>query len=200
MFDLGGVLVDIDFTCALRCWAAHSKLPFDELKRRYQFDHAYERHERGEISAGDYFSHVAQTLELSASHQQVELGWNAIFIGEITATRLLVEQARRQVPCYAFTNTNASHMATWSKLYPRIVPAFDKVYASHEIGVRKPDGPAFEYVCRDTGIEPSAFLFFDDLPANVHAATAAGLQAVLVRSPQDVAASLRALGIPPIAA
>ncbi|MEO7850909.1 MAG: HAD family phosphatase [Rubrivivax sp.] len=195
MFDLGGVLVDIDFTCALRSWAAHSPLPFDEIKRRYQFDHAYERHERGEISAGDYFSHIAHTLELSASEQQVEFGWNAIFTGEITTTRLLVEQARRQIPCYAFTNTTASHMATWSRLYPRVVPAFDRVYASHEIGVRKPDGIAFEYICRDTGIEPSAFLFFDDLPANVHAATAAGLQAVLVRSPEDAAVSLRALGI-----
>ena len=195
LFDLGGVLVDIDFTGALRSWAAHSKLPFDELKRKYQFDSAYERHERGEISASEYFSHIAEVLELSATPAQVESGWNAIFMGEITTTRLLVEQARRQLPCYAFTNTNASHMANWSRLYPGVVSAFDKVYASHEIGLRKPERAAFEYICRDTALAPSSILFFDDLLDNVHAATAAGLQGVLVRSPDDVAAALRALGI-----
>ena len=200
LFDLGGVLVDIDFTRALRSWAAHSKLPFDELKRKYQFDPAYECHERGEISASEYLSHIAETLELSASPEQVEIGWNAIFRGEITTTRLLVERVRQHIPCYAFTNTNASHMATWSKLYPGVVSAFSKVYASHEIGLRKPDASAFEYICRDTGIAPSEFLFFDDLLENVHAASEAGLQGVLVRSPEDIAASLQAFGIPTSAA
>lgn len=195
LFDLGGVLVDIDFARALRSWAAFSDLPFHELERRYQFDVPYERHERGEISAGEYFLHIAETLRLSATQEQVEIGWNSIFVGEMVTTRLLVERARRKLPCYAFTNTNASHMAEWSKLYPGVVSAFDELYASHEMGLRKPDRKAFEYICRDTGLEPSAILFFDDLADNVHAATAAGFQGVLVRSPEDVASSLMAMGI-----
>ena len=200
LFDLGGVLVDIDFTRALRSWSAHSKLPLDQLERKYQFDHAYECHERGEISATEYFSHVAEELELSASPEQIEIGWNSIFRGEITTTRLLVERVRQHIPCYAFTNTNASHMATWSTLFPGVVSAFNKVYASHEIGLRKPEAAAFDYICRETGIAASEFLFFDDLLDNVQAANAAGLQGVLVRSPEDIAASLRALGIPTSAA
>jgi putative hydrolase of the HAD superfamily len=195
LFDLGGVLLEIDFAAALRSWAAYSELPFEELTRRFRFDLAYERHERGEVSASEYFSHVAEKLRLSATREQIEIGWNSIFVGEIATTRLWVERARKQLPCYALTNTNASHMAKWSRLYPGVASAFDKLYASHEIGLRKPDREAFEFICRDTGLEPSAILFFDDLPDNVHAATAAGLQGVVVRSPKDVASSLMAMGI-----
>src|SRR5262249_42098969 len=94
-------------------------------------------------------------------------------------------------PCYAFTNTNATHMDAWSALYPAVLHAFDRVFASHEIGLRKPERAAFEHVCSELGLAPASILFFDDLPENVHGARAAGLEAILVRSPADVAAALR---------
>ena len=194
LFDVGGVVVDIDFNRALRAWSAHSLLSPDELKRRFQFDTAYERHERGEIEANDYFDHLASTLQLTATREDIASGWNAIFVAEITATRRLVEAARTTLPCYAFTNTNASHLACWTRLFPEVVAAFDGIFASHQIGLRKPELAAFEHICRATDIPAESFLFFDDLPENVHAASEAGLQAVLVRCPADVARALRGLG------
>lgn len=194
LFDLGGVLVDIDFGRALKSWAVHSDLSFEELKREFRFDSQYEQHERGEMRANDYFDHLASTLKLTGTRADVERGWNAIFVGEIEATRKLVEAARTSIPCFAFSNTNASHMATWSKRFPEVANAFDQVFTSHEIGLRKPERAAFEHICRKTGYEAEAFLFFDDLPENVHAAAEVGLQAVLVRSPKDVADALAGYG------
>lgn len=165
LFDVGGVVVDIDFNRALRAWSAHSRLSPDELKKRFQFDTAYERHERGEIEANDYFDHLASTLQLRATREEIASGWNAIFVGEIAATRRLVETARTTLPCYAY-----------------------------QIGLRKPERAAFEHICFATGIAAENFVFFDDLPENVQAASRAGLQAVLVRSPGDVAHALRGLG------
>ncbi len=194
LFDVGGVVVDIDFNRALRAWSAHSRLSPDELKKRFQFDTAYERHERGEIEANDYFDHLASTLQLMVTREEIASGWNAIFVGEITATRRLIEAARTRLPCYAFTNTNASHLACWTRLFPGVVAAFDEIFASHQIGLRKPEHAAFEHICLATGIAAENFVFFDDLPENVQAASRAGLQAVLVRSPGDVAHALRGLG------
>jgi epoxide hydrolase-like predicted phosphatase len=191
LFDLGGVLVNIDFSRALMAWSSLSTLPADELRRAFRFDHAYERHERGEIAAHEYFSYLTSTLQLCATPQQVEAGWNAIFIGEIAETRMLVEAARQKLPCYAFTNTNASHMKTWSALFPRVVSAFDRVFASHQMGLRKPERAAFDYICRTLALSPESILFFDDLAENVRAAQEAGLLGVLVRTPQDVATALR---------
>lgn len=197
LFDLGGVLVEIDFDRALAVWASYSALPTDVLRTLFKHDVQYERHERGEITATEYFAHLATTLQLTASFEQIEHGWNAIFAGEVLQTRELVESMRRVLPCYAFTNTNASHMATWSKQFPGVVGAFDRVFASHQLGLRKPERAAFDRICALTSTPAASILFFDDLAENVQAAEDAGLQGVLVKSPEDVAAALRSFGYLP---
>lgn len=195
LFDLGGVLVEFDFGRALQAWAGHSALSLAELRSKFRFDAAYERHERGEITAREYFSHLASTLRLTAEQEQIESGWNAIFIREIEETRALVQAARRKLPCYVFTNTNASHMAAWSSMFPELASGFERIFASHEMGMRKPERPAFEYICRTLGLAPQSILFFDDLPDNVQGALDAGLRGVCVRSPADVARALREHGV-----
>lgn len=194
LFDLGGVLIDIDFHRAIAAWTPYSALAPDVLLQSFKHDLQYERHERGEITAAQYFDHLATALQLDASAEQIEAGWNAIFIGEILQTRQWVESLKGVLPCYAFTNTNASHMARWSRAFPRVVRAFDRIFASHQLGLRKPERAAFERVCALIGKDAGTVLFFDDLADNVRAAQDAGLQGVQVRSPDDVAAALQSLG------
>lgn len=193
LFDLGGVLIDFSFSRALAYWAPYSALPAEELRHRFRFDDAYARHERGELTAEEYFRHLAATLELDAMPEEVAAGWNAIFIAEITAVTRLVAQVRDRIPCYAFTNTNAAHMATWTAAFPDVFALFQRVFASHEIGRRKPEREAFLHVCREIGQPPAEILFFDDLAENVQGARAAGLPAVLVTAPEDVAAAIAQL-------
>jgi glucose-1-phosphatase len=106
----------------------------------------------------------------------------------------MIEAVRESMPCFAFTNTNAVHMETWSGRFPGVVSAFDRIFASYQIGLRKPERAAFEHVCQSIGIPPAEVMFFDDSRENVEAARNAGMQAVLVRSPDDVRAALRELG------
>lgn len=80
-------------------------------------------------------------------------------------------------------------------MYPQLVSAFDRIFASHEIGLRKPERRAFDYICQSLALSPDSILFFDDLAENVQAAQDAGLQAVLVRAPDDVAKALSAIGV-----
>lgn len=195
LFDLGGVLVEFDFGRALAAWSPFSALSENDLRRAFKFDAAYERHERGEITAGEYFAHLRSQLKLSADLQEIERGWNAIFIGEITPTRKLVERARQRLPCHVFSNTNASHMTCWSAMCPQVMATIDRIFASHQMGLRKPERAAFDYICQALQIDPESILFFDDLPENVRAAADAGLQSVLIRRPQDVADALRAAAV-----
>ncbi len=197
LFDLGGVPVEIEFDRALRAWAPYPSLSIEELRRTFSFDLQYERHERGEIGAAEYFDHLASSLKLTASRAEIESGWNSVFVGELSETRRMVETVPEALPCYAFTNTNATHMAAWGGLFPEVARAFDRVFASHEIGLRKPEGAAFEHICQVTGVAAPSIVFFDDLLENVQAASEAGLKGVLVRSPEDVANALRALGLEP---
>ena len=49
LFDLGGVLIEIDFARAFRAWQPISRLSLEEISWTFKFDAPYERHERGEI-------------------------------------------------------------------------------------------------------------------------------------------------------
>ncbi|MBK1616284.1 hypothetical protein CKO44_22785 [Rubrivivax gelatinosus] len=195
LFDVGNVLIDVDFSRVLAAWAPFSALPPDELARRFGADEPYRRHERGELDSPAYFAYVAQTLQLAATPSQVEAGWNTIFGAEIVATRRLLQQAARRLPCHLFSNTNASHALNWHRMFPELVGSVEHIFLSHEIGLRKPEPAAFAYVCDALGLPPAGVLFFDDLAENVAAARESGLIAVQVGAPADVEAALRGFGL-----
>jgi putative hydrolase of the HAD superfamily len=125
-------------------------------------------------------------LQLDADHDSIAEGWNAIFQGTISEAVELVGAARAHLPCYAFTNTNAAHMAEWQARYPEVPAAFDGIFASHQLGRRKPEAAAFEVVVDAIGVHPASIVFFDDVAENVEGARAAGLRAVHVRTPADI--------------
>jgi putative hydrolase of the HAD superfamily len=195
LFDLGGVLVDIDFDRALAAWARHSRLPLAQLRERFRFDEPYLRHETGALAADEYFDHLAQHLALDCDRATVQAGFNALLVGEIAETVQLLAAVRRRVSCYALSNTNAVHVAAIERVFPRLLPQFTRVFASHEVGHRKPDPAIFHHVLDALGLPAPAVLLFDDLAANVEAARGCGLQAVLVRGPADVRDALRERGL-----
>lgn len=190
LFDLGGVVLEIDFNRAFAHWEPVSRLSFEEIKARFAFDAAYQQHERGEISAAQYFGHLCHTLQLQSGHAHVAEGWNAIFTGVIGETLAMIQAARKQWPCYAFTNSNAAHQAAWSTMFPELVQAFDRIFVSSDMGCRKPERQAFEHIAREIGVDADAILFFDDLAENVAGAAKAGLQPVHVQGPEDVRRAL----------
>lgn len=187
-------MIDIDFERMFRAWAPLSALPVEQLRRRFTVDTAYQRHERGELSSHAYFAHVRQLLELSADDAQIGEGWNAIFVGVVHDVLGLVRQARTLRPCFCFTNTNPVHQLAWSRDYPDVVAAFDEIFVSSDLGMRKPELPAYRAVAERIGVPTSAILFFDDLAENVAGARAAGMQAVQVRGAADVREGLLRYG------
>ena len=199
LFDLGGVIVDIDMHRVFKTWAAYSPLRWNEIQATFTQDTPYHQLERGEIEAAAYYDHVAQTLRLSASHAQIEAGWNAIFKGEITATvqRIQALRARHgsRLPLYGFSNTNAAHQQAWPATCPNVNTLFDRLFTSHTLGLRKPEPAAYQQVLQHMVVPAGSVLFFDDSPTNVDAALAAGLQAVRVHGPADVAQALQQAGL-----
>lgn len=194
LFDMGGIVIEIDFNRAFELWQRRSQLSLQEIRQRFKMDKAYERHERGEIEAGEYFQHLRNVLELDATDQEIVTGWNAIFVGEITTTLDDILLAKNKFPCFAFTNSNPTHQSAWMAACPNVVAAFDRIFVSSELGLRKPEQAAFEAIAEATGIDLSAMLFFDDTMENIEGARAAGLQAVYVQRPEDVKQALRAIG------
>jgi putative hydrolase of the HAD superfamily len=193
LFDLGGVVFDIDFGRAVASWAAAARLPAETVRARFAMDDAYERHERGEIAAGQYFAALRASLGIDVADAALVTGWNAIYLDEVPGMRGLLRNAADRWPVYAFTNSNPTHHAFWSLRYAETLEVFRRVFVSSEMGLRKPERAAFEAIASEIGVPLERILFFDDTQANVDGARAIGMAAVLVRSPADVAAALAAL-------
>ena len=197
LFDLGGVVITIDWERAFAHWASYSPLAPTRMRELFHFDEPYQRHETGHLDAGAYFDHLRELFALECDTQDVQAGWNAILVGGIADTLALIDAVRDRVPCYAISNTNAVHLAEMHAAVPGLLERFRYVFASNEIGHRKPHPEAFGQVLRAIGVAPSAALLLDDLEANVEAARACGLQAALVRGPHDVREALRTRGLLP---
>ena len=186
LFDLGNVVMGIDFDRALGHWADAAGRDVDDLRQRFHFDEAYERHERGEIDGEEYFASLRSLLSIDLTDEQLASGWNAIYTGLITEVASLLPALARSRPLYAFTNTNFTHHRAWAALYARTMAPFERVFLSCSMGLRKPEAAAFAAVAQGIGAPLERILFFDDTHENVIGAQAAGMAAVWVRSPQDV--------------
>jgi FMN phosphatase YigB (HAD superfamily) len=197
LFDLGGVVIHVDFERALQAWAPHSRLPLARLRELYRFDEPYQLHETGQLAAAGYFAHLRELLALDCDAATVQAGFNAVLVEEIAETLELIDAIRPRVACYAISNTNAVHVAEIERAFPRLLRRFDRVFVSHELGQRKPQPEAFTRVLAAIGVPAPQVLLFDDLVPNIEVARALGLQAVQVRGPFDVRDALVQRGLLP---
>lgn len=195
LFDLGRVVLDIDFNKAIACWAGHAGCTPADILARFVRGEAYQHHEIGKIDDAAYFASLRTTLDVKLTDAQFLEGWNAIFTGEMPGIAALLPRAAGKLPLYAFSNTNNAHIEHFSVAYAPVLGHFREMFLSSTIGLRKPHAAAYDHVVKAIGVPASRIVFFDDLAENIEGARARGLTAVHVTSPDAVAKTLAALGI-----
>jgi HAD superfamily hydrolase (TIGR01509 family) len=191
LFDLGGVVIELDWERVFSHWARHSGRPVEALRERFAFDVPYQRHERGEIDAAAYYESLRRSLQLDLPDAEFDRGWKALFVRAIPETVEAIRAVSGRIPLYLFSNSNAAHEEAWAMSYAAALAPFEKVFVSSRIGRRKPSRESFEHVAHEIGVPLGAILFFDDTMENIEGARAAGMPAVHVKSPQDVRDALR---------
>ena len=195
LFDLGRVVLDIDFNKALACWAGYAGCAPADIAARFVREESYRHHEVGQIDDAAYFESLRQSLGVKLSDAQLLEGWNAIFVGEMPGISALLARASQSLPLYAFSNTNNAHVEYFPVAYAGVLGHFREMFLSSTIGLRKPDAAAYDHVVKAIGAPASRIVFFDDLAENIEGARARGLIGVHVTSTDDVAKALAALGI-----
>lgn len=195
LFDLGRVVLDIDFNKVMSIWAGHAGRAPAEVAARFVVDDHFRHHEIGRIDDAAFFQNLRGSLGIGISDDQFLQGWNAIFTGEMPGIAQLLERAATRLPLYAFSNTNPPHVAHFSKTYADVLRHFREIFLSSTIGLRKPDAAAYDHVVKAIGVPAQRIVFFDDSADNIAGARARGLIGVHVTSTDDVAKALAQLGI-----
>jgi len=193
IFDLGGVVVDIDFNLAFQCWETKSDLSISEISARFKMDSAYKKHETGQISWDEYAEHLRQSLQIDGSDQDILTGWNSIFKDQVTDVVEAIGSICEKNHCSLLSNSNLAHQEFWAIKYKAFLPLFSNVFVSSEIGFRKPDHDCFKYIFDKLNIEASDAIFFDDTYENIVAGRQFGIESVHVRNPHDVISKLHEL-------
>ena len=125
LFDLGQVIMRIDFNRVMERWAEYAGCDASQLHQRFSLDEPYMKHEVGLISHTEYFDSLRRSLQIDLTDDQFLDGWNRIFIEEMPGIDRLLSQLKHQVPVYAFSNTNLAHQAIWSASRVLCIPSAD---------------------------------------------------------------------------
>ena len=181
LFDLGNVIVDIDFKRVLGVWSKLSSVPLATLSERFTMGEVFQQHERGEVSDEEFAHQLSDEMGLSLSFEQFAEGWQAVFVAlrpeVITIMQKLREEGHRVV---VLSNTNRLHCNHWPQHYPEVAAAADHMYLSQDLGMRKPEARIYQHVLNAENIPADQAVFFDDVEANIVAARIVGITAIHV--------------------
>src|SRR5882672_7113642 len=159
LFDIGRVVLDIDFNKVTTNWAGHAGCTPAELASRFIVDDSFKHHEVGKIDDAAFFHNLRTSLGIGISDEQFLEGWNAIFAGEMPGIAPLLKRAAGRLPLYAFSNTNRPHVEYFSKEYADVLGHFRELFLSSAIGLRKPDAAAYDHVVKAIGVPASRIVF-----------------------------------------
>lgn len=195
IFDLGNVVFRVDWQPMFDSWSNTSGVAALDLKKRFQFDESFAEFERGEISGSIFHKRLCKTLGVQLSYERFVAGWNAIYQEPISEVEFALSNLRGKLQVVAFTNTNKVHSMVWPERYRKVLTNFEHIFASSDMGLRKPEAEGFKQILDTCGVKAERSFFFDDLQLNIDAASRLGLNAILVDSPKVVSSELIRLGL-----
>ena len=144
--------------------------------------HDFHRLETGHLSLGDYLTGLerrapevlGRPLDFEAYRAFTAASAIAVHWPVVHRVRRLRDDGMRLA---LLTNNVREFGGAWRATFP-VDELFATVVDSSEVGMRKPDPAIYEHTCTLLEVEPSAAVFLDDLPENVAAAAALGLETV----------------------
>jgi putative hydrolase of the HAD superfamily len=166
MFDLGNVVItDVEVSDCIQQRLGERAPAFVELYSRYVVDLMTGRMDSREFWDKLPGPRVDEDLLGACFHPKVDERMK-------TLLKVLKSSGNRVV---CATNTHDSHFSilkSWE-----VFSLFDEIYASHLMGLAKPDYRFFEHIIGAEQARAEHIFFTDDLRENVEAAAACGIDA-----------------------
>jgi len=193
LFDLGGVLIELAGIDRMLELCNHA-FSADELWARWLASEGVRQFETGRASPDAFGAAMLAEFDLRIAAAQFLEEFTFWPKGVFPGSFELLEQLSASYRLACLSNTNALH---WPRVCDEMGLAryFEKAFASHLVGMLKPDLEIFQYVVEQLGCPPARILFLDDNQSNVASACTAGMVARRVAGLGEVRAALVELEI-----
>ena len=187
IFDLGGVLLNIDYALTEKAFIDLGITDFKELYSQMKQTPLFDEFETGKISQGDFIKELQKMTPLALTEDQLCTAWNAMLLDFPLRRLQLLQQLRLYHDLVLLSNTNEIHEQAFNQILKdnygvNLASYFDRVYYSHRIGMRKPDAAIFRRILDEMGFMPEHTLFIDDSPQHIEAAKKLGLQTIFLKT------------------
>lgn len=192
IFDLGNVIIDIDYQNSLQLIKNHVSERIKEKVVGFYLTDFHRDYEKGLIDSPTFRNSVREYFEQDWEDQKVDELWNSL-LGKIPERRLeLLAKLKKKYQIGVLSNTNQIHIEAVCDILKRdhglenLNQLFHRVFLSHEMGHSKPSAEIYKKMISELGTTPERVVFFDDLEANVIGAAKVGIQAVHVTGPEVI--------------
>ena len=192
VFDLGGVVVEWDPVAAVA--AAVGQERAERFVRGDDFDFAAWNAAQdagrpwAEAEALAMASHPHLAEEIAAYLPNFARSMTGLVPG---TTDVLRELRDRGVRLVALTNWSGETIHHLPEVFPATFALFTDIVVSGDEGVAKPERAIFDVLARRLGHPLEGVVFVDDSAANVAAAAALGMDALLFAGTEELAQELR---------
>jgi putative hydrolase of the HAD superfamily len=192
LFDMGGVLVQWDGTTPLVELTA-GRLDREAARRFWLTSPWVARHDLGQCTVREFAAGAIDELQLELDVDTFighYVGWVR---GAYPGIPALLARLGQRFRLASLTNNNAAHYDHIAA-HAGIVEHFQAVFASHLIGMKKPDPDVYRHVTAALDVAPERIAFFDDNPECLEPARALGWQTFLTVGPDALRDALARQG------
>lgn len=199
IFDLGGVIIDLDINSTIAEFNKISRIPFERLYTQAKQMDLFNLLDKGKISNAEFFKELKKEIYYQGNENDLVTPWNAMLL-DVPEKRLdVLVKAKQNYNTYLLSNTNEPHITKFEHdLYlqhgvKNFEDYFDKVYYSCRVRMRKPDKEIFEMVLNENDLDPKETIFIDDSVQHVQGAGECGIKAYLLPKNMEVGDLLKEL-------
>jgi putative hydrolase of the HAD superfamily len=198
IFDLGNVLIDVDYHIAAKRISkfTETKTPA-EIFGLFFDSWLTGIFEEGKISPQDFFLKVKEILNLKLDYDKFLPIWNEIFFlnEKNIAVYNLAKSFKSHYRLALLSNINILHFEYIKQKFPHLLDAFHIIITSYESGFRKPDPMIYKRAVDSLGFLPQEVFYTDDRAELVESARELGIRAVVFRDIEELKQELLNSGI-----
>ena len=182
IFDLGGVLLDIDLQKSINAFERLGIENFEEMFSQFKADELFEKLETGMLGEEEFYSAIKKRTKSDITDEDIAQAWNALILDFRAESLDFLEKLAPRYNLYLLSNTNGIHLRYFQQSFtkqtgkPLLDEYFIKAWYSHKLGLRKPGTTIFEFVLQAENLVAAETLFIDDTLINIETAKNMGFK------------------------